>query len=147
MYDYRTRYARHVLEKVKEEFGENVFETVIRYNIRLREAVDYGLPVGEYDKHAIGFKDYEDLAEEVIRSEPADVERAIDTLIAAQDISYKTEEYHAGEEVRPPKPGPITVIDDYPSHFQASYRSSMADTIAAASADSIFVADDEIEEY
>jgi chromosome partitioning protein len=66
MYDYRTRYSRHVLEKVKEQFGNRVFEAVIRYNIRLRETVDYGLPVGDYDKHAIGHKDYEKLAEEVM---------------------------------------------------------------------------------
>jgi chromosome partitioning protein len=69
MYDYRTRYAKHVMEKVKEEFGDNVFETVIRYNIRLRESVDYGQPVGEYDKRSIGNKDYEALTEELLRAE------------------------------------------------------------------------------
>ncbi|MBW2320165.1 MAG: ParA family protein [Deltaproteobacteria bacterium] len=42
MYDRRTRYSRVVLEKVKTEFGDNVFETVIRYNIRLRETADCG---------------------------------------------------------------------------------------------------------
>ena len=66
MYDARTRYSRVVLEKVQSKFGDNVFETVIRYNIRLRETVDYGLPVGDYDKHAIGHIDYENLADEVI---------------------------------------------------------------------------------
>ena len=66
MYDARTRYSRVVLEKVQSKFGSNVFETVIRYNIRLRETVDYGLPVGDYDKHAIGHIDYENLADEVI---------------------------------------------------------------------------------
>ncbi|MBW1951360.1 MAG: ParA family protein [Deltaproteobacteria bacterium] len=66
MYDFRTRYARQVLERVKEEFGENLFSTVIRYNIRLRETVDYGLPIGDFDKRAIGHQDYEALAEEVV---------------------------------------------------------------------------------
>lgn len=68
MYDYRTRYAKHVLEKVKEEFGNNVFKTVIRNNIRLRESVDCGQPVGEYDKHSIGNKDYEALTEELLQA-------------------------------------------------------------------------------
>ncbi len=68
MYDNRTRYSRQVFEEVKGVFRENMFEAVIRYNIRLREAGDCGLPIGEYDKHAIGHKDYENLAEEVIRS-------------------------------------------------------------------------------
>jgi len=44
MYDRRTRYSRVVLEKVKAEFGNDLFDTVIRYNIRLRETADYGLP-------------------------------------------------------------------------------------------------------
>lgn len=68
MYDYRTRYAKHVMEKVKEDFGNNVFETVIRYNIRLRESVDSGQPVGEYDKRSIGNKDYEALTEELLQA-------------------------------------------------------------------------------
>ncbi|MCX5895978.1 MAG: ParA family protein, partial [Proteobacteria bacterium] len=66
MYDSRTKYSRRVLEEVKGEFGENVFNTIIRYNIRLREAVDYGLPVGVYDKRSNGHNDYERLAEEVM---------------------------------------------------------------------------------
>ncbi len=66
MFDFRTRYSRQVMEKVKEKFGDNVFETVIRYNIRLRETVDYGLPIGDYDKRSIGFKDYENLANEIL---------------------------------------------------------------------------------
>jgi len=91
MYDYRTRYAKHVLEKVKEEFGENVFETVIRYNIRLREAVDYGQPIGEYDKRSIGHKDYEDLADEVIRADKTETATSFDTLGAAENIIQRTE--------------------------------------------------------
>lgn len=86
MYDYRTRYAKHVLEKVQEEFGENVFKTVIRYNIRLREAVDYGVPIGEYDRRSIGNMDYEGLAEEVIRMENSGIAEFFDTVNAAEHI-------------------------------------------------------------
>lgn len=68
MFDHRTRYSRRVMEKVKEQFGKDVFEAVIRYTIRLRETVDCGLPISDYDKHAIGNKDYDTLAEELIRS-------------------------------------------------------------------------------
>ena len=93
MYDRRTRYSRIVLEKVKAEFGNNLFDTVIRYNIRLRETADHGLPVGDYDKHAIGHKDYEDLAEEVIGSQAAKTYPDLNTMNVAQDILQKTEEY------------------------------------------------------
>lgn len=93
MFDRRTRYSRIVLEKVQSEFGKNVFDTVIRYNIRLRETADRGLPVGDYDKHAIGHKDYENLAEEVIRSEEAMTYQDPNTPNMAQEILQKTEEY------------------------------------------------------
>jgi chromosome partitioning protein len=66
MYDRRTKYSQRVLEKVREEFGSNAFNTIIRYNIRLRETVDYGLPVGVFDKRSNGHFDYEQLAEEIV---------------------------------------------------------------------------------
>lgn len=109
MFDYRTRYSRHVLEKVKEEFGDNVFEAVIRYNIRLRETVDYGVPIGEYDKHAIGHKDYEDLADEVMRSGVAVTDHAFGTLNAAQNFLEKTEEHTDIGERSPSIERPISV--------------------------------------
>jgi len=93
MYDSRTRYSRIVLEKVKAEFGDDVFETVIRYNIRLRETVDHGLPVGDYDKHAIGNIDYETLADEIIRTDATHMYERFNKLHLAQNILNKTEDY------------------------------------------------------
>jgi chromosome partitioning protein len=79
MFDNRTRYSRVVLEKVKEEFGDNVFRTVIRYNIRLRETVDH-------DKHSIGCQDYQLLAEELVQSAEADAYQAYNALKAAESL-------------------------------------------------------------
>jgi chromosome partitioning protein len=93
MYDRRTRYSRVVLEKVQTEFGNNVFDTVIRYNIRLRETADLGLPVGDYDKYAIGHMDYENLAEEIINLDAAENQQPLSALNVAQDILNNTEEY------------------------------------------------------
>ncbi|MGW8325481.1 MAG: ParA family protein [Desulfobacterales bacterium] len=93
MYDRRTRYSRTVLEKVQAEFGNNVFDTVIRYNIRLRETADLGLPVGDYDKNAIGHMDYENLAEEVIRSAETITYENFNVTNTAQDMLQKTEAY------------------------------------------------------
>ncbi len=91
MYDARTRYSEIVLNKVKSEFGKHVFETVIRYNIRLRESVDYGQPVGDYDRRAIGHMDYENLAEELIRSDAAGTCQSSNTSGSANEILQKTE--------------------------------------------------------
>ncbi len=108
MYDHRTRYSRHVLNKVKEEFGKDVFHTVIRYNIRLRETVDSGLPIGEYDKHSIGHKDYEELADEVMRSGPGNIDHIFNTLNAAQRIFEKKEPYGDSVEETPTCAWPVS---------------------------------------
>jgi MinD-like ATPase involved in chromosome partitioning or flagellar assembly len=93
MYDFRTRYSRQVLEKVQELFGSNVFKTVIRYNIRLRETVDYGLPGGDYDKHSIGHHDYGKLAMEIMEPEFAYIHTGHMTSSSANDILQRTRDY------------------------------------------------------
>jgi chromosome partitioning protein len=98
MFDFRTRYSRRVLEKVREKFGENVFNTAIRYNIRLRETVDYGLPIGEYDKHSLGHKDYEKLAEELMTSWAGREVHGADSLDAARSLFEISEEYTSAPE-------------------------------------------------
>ncbi|MBW2602645.1 MAG: ParA family protein [Deltaproteobacteria bacterium] len=93
MYDYRTRYSSHVLEKVKEQFGDGVFDTVIRYNIRLRETVDHGLPVGDYDKHAIGYKDYDRLAKEIITSQVDTMADVASVLSSADELWHRPDNH------------------------------------------------------
>jgi chromosome partitioning protein len=93
MYDARTRYAHQVMENVKEEFGDNVFKSVIRYNIRLRESVDNGVPVNDFDKHSIGSQDYDNLADEVIGVEVMEADQENDAPGTAKYILDKTEDY------------------------------------------------------
>ncbi len=93
MYDFRVRYAKRVLEKVKEKFGSNVFEAVIRYNIRLRETVDQGLPIGDYDKHSIGYKDFDNLTDEIMASGTINQQRQQDAVDMAKEILLNAEEY------------------------------------------------------
>jgi len=143
MYDSRTRYSKLVLEKVKEEFEEDVFETVIRYNIRLRETVDYGLPIGDYDKNAIGNMDYGDLAEEVIHSGTVDVQGK-DALDVAHGILNKTEEYIDATAKLPLHKNPIPDTGFSPHSLRSSYA-EMVETIAADPTGSIPEGNDEIE--
>jgi hypothetical protein len=67
------------------------------------------LPIGEYDKHAIGYKDYEDLADEVMRSGPAHRDHAFNTLKAAQDFLKEREELTGVEEPSPAVQWPTPV--------------------------------------
>jgi chromosome partitioning protein len=139
MYDRRTRYSRVVLEKVKAEFGDNVFDTVIRYNIRLRETADCGLPVGDYDKHAIGHEDYENLAEEVVNLEKAVMHQNLNTLNVAQDILQKTEEYMKSPGIEQP----YSEMDEPSTYPVQSNYSKMVEVIATKSADSFYNDEDE----
>jgi chromosome partitioning protein len=138
MYDRRTRYSRVVLEKVKTEFGDNVFETVIRYNIRLRETADCGMPVGDYDKNAIGHKDYENLAEEIISSEEVSMYPDLNTLSQTEDILQKTEEYIDMSVKSPEIEPPISEMEGFSTYSPQSNYSEMVEAIATKSTNSYF---------
>jgi len=137
MYDSRTRYSRRVLEKVKEEFGENVFDTVIRYNIRLRETVDYGVPIGDYDKHSIGYQDYENLAQEIIRSEEDTIHRGLNSLNVSQDILHKAEEYIDMVAQSPVVEQTMSEVEEFSPYPGKSSYPEMVEAIATEPADSL----------
>jgi chromosome partitioning protein len=67
IYDRRTRIAAEVLEEIKKHFGQDLLESVIGINVRLREATGYGQPICRYDRTSRGYSDYARLAEEVLR--------------------------------------------------------------------------------
>jgi chromosome partitioning protein len=66
MYDARTSFSREILKDLNGYFGDALFSTVIRSNVKLKEASSFGLPVIDYDPRARGCKDYLALAEEVV---------------------------------------------------------------------------------
>ena len=66
MYDSRTRLTHAVVEKVKERFGNELYNTIIPRNVRLSEAPSHGEPICLYDPSCVGAKTYKKLAEEVI---------------------------------------------------------------------------------
>ncbi len=67
MFDTRTNLSQQVVNNVKENLSQYVFETMIPRNIRLAEAPSYGEPITEYDPKSIGSKSYIDLARELIK--------------------------------------------------------------------------------
>jgi chromosome partitioning protein len=131
MFDFRTRYAKQVLEKVKESFGRNVFESVIRYNIRLRETVDHGLPIGDYDKRSIGNLDYENLADEVVSAEQQGLRPEEGELLSAREILEHTEDYI--ERMTTLAREPATEPDEEPEEiFSSGDREETAAMLAGA---------------
>jgi len=67
MYDSRTNLSQQVVENVKDNLQQYVFETMIPRNVRLAEAPSYGKPITEYDPKSIGAESYIKLAEELIK--------------------------------------------------------------------------------
>jgi chromosome partitioning protein len=65
LYDGRTRYARQTLAKIRERFRDMCFDTVIRSNIKLREAAARGRPIVSFARSANGAIDYGTLAVEL----------------------------------------------------------------------------------
>ena len=66
MYDRRTILAKEVLRDISGYFKDQLFDTVIHHNVKLREASSHGLPVNRYDPSALGSKDYLAMAQELL---------------------------------------------------------------------------------
>lgn len=70
MYTSRTRLCREVIEKVREHFAKDqVFDTVIRKNVKLSESPSHGKPIVSYAPSSHGSEDYMSLAKEVVHQE------------------------------------------------------------------------------
>jgi chromosome partitioning protein len=69
MYDGRTNLSREVVKQLRDRFGQKVFKTFIRENIRLAECPISGLPIHLYAPGSPGAQDYMNLAMEVVLTE------------------------------------------------------------------------------
>lgn len=64
--DTRTNLSKDVVERLREKFGDLVLKTVIRENVRLREAPSFSEPITLYDTKSTGAEDYRSAAEELL---------------------------------------------------------------------------------
>ena len=67
MFDSRTRLAQDVVNEVKNNISERVFETLIPRNIRLAEAPSNGMTILDYEGSSIGAERYRKLAAEILK--------------------------------------------------------------------------------
>lgn len=66
MFDSRTNLSMQVVENVKDNLNQRIYNTLIPRNIRLAEAPSHGMPISSYDAKSAGAEAYMLLAEEVI---------------------------------------------------------------------------------
>ena len=67
MFDVRNRLSQQVVENVKANLDQPIFDTVIPRNVRLAEAPSYGMPINQYDSRSSGAFSYRKLAKELVR--------------------------------------------------------------------------------
>lgn len=66
MYDQRNLVSRQVLESLQQHFSENMFDTIIRVDTRLRESAMVGEPIQMYAPKTRAADEYRALAQEII---------------------------------------------------------------------------------
>jgi chromosome partitioning protein len=64
-FDTRTRLSQDIVSTLRERFAGDVFQTVIRENVRLAEAPSFGKPITLYDPRSAGAEDYRSAAVEL----------------------------------------------------------------------------------
>lgn len=69
MYDQRLRLANMVVEKVRDIFGDQVFDTIIHRNARISEAPNMHLPVVMINAGSRGATNFLNLAEEFLKKQ------------------------------------------------------------------------------
>ena len=68
MYDNRLNLSKQVVEEVKEYFGDKLYKSYIKRNVRLGEAPSHGKPILLYDASSTGAQNYMNLVSEILLS-------------------------------------------------------------------------------
>ena len=66
MYDVRTNLSMQVIENVRNNLNQTIYDTIIPRGVRLAEAPSHGLPITKDDRRSAGAQAYLALADEVI---------------------------------------------------------------------------------
>src|SRR5499427_1024160 len=74
LYDTRTKLAREVLSELRGKFREYLMESTVNFNTKLKEAASFGQPITEYEPGSRGYKDFVNLARELMGHRPTDIE-------------------------------------------------------------------------
>ncbi len=67
MFDVRTKLSREVVQEVRSNLPELIFDTVVPRTVRISEAPSFGQTIFEYDKSNPGATAYRNLAKELIK--------------------------------------------------------------------------------
>ncbi|MFA5928186.1 MAG: AAA family ATPase [Candidatus Margulisiibacteriota bacterium] len=92
IFDQRTNFASTFLAKLKETFGPNLFKTIIPRTIKMREAVDSGVSIIDYDFNSKGAQSYLALAVEVMKMDKHKLAKIFNKVAVSKDQPTKERE-------------------------------------------------------
>ena len=92
LYSGRAAFVKAVVDDIRRHLAGRLFDTVVRYSVKLGEAASHGLPIAHYCRRSAGFDDYQAVAAEVLRQEiespevAVEVEHGQDPMLVTEGI-------------------------------------------------------------
>ncbi len=107
--DPRTRLANSVIARVRQEYGEQVFQTMIPRTVRLAEVAQRGRPVNLFNRVGAGSQAFAALAEEILTPMRNESERTVEveTEPVEQIAREESAEAAVAAASQPWKPGAL----------------------------------------
>ncbi len=136
LYDTRTKLAREVLSELRAKFRDYLMESTVNFNTKLKEAASFGQPITEYDPGSRGYKDFVNLARELMGHKPVDVEpvnneklsRPAELVQRAKQLSQLTNFQFGRNSVQAPAAAQQPPV---PQHMEQPVAQPIAQRIAA----------------
>ncbi len=116
--DPRTRLATDVTKRVREEFEDDVFETVIPRTVRLAEVALRGRPVNRFNRSGAAARAFESLADEILAPMIAEADAKESRQESTETVS---------EDTRDEQPLPTGGADSLISQLRGSVTSDSSD--------------------
>jgi chromosome partitioning protein len=113
--DRRTNFCKGIVESLRDRFSENCFETIINTSTKLREAVSLGKPIKDYDKNCAGYRDYQNLAIEILIEETEMKDRGftIGSLLEAEGLLKSMDEREIVFRLEAPESAGVEIAGDF----------------------------------
>jgi len=102
MYDIRTKMAREILADLRSRFGDKMFNTIVCFNTKIKEASSFGQPISEYDPASKGWRDFSALAEEILGAQTRQQRSEIVNSLADQLESISATADELLQAAKPP---------------------------------------------
>src|SRR6476620_8398307 len=123
LYDTRTKLAREVLSELRSKFRDYLMESTVNFNTKLKEAASFGQPITEYDPGSRGYKDFVNLARELMGHRPVEIEavpqdklsRPAELVQRAQQLSQLTNFQFGRSNVQAPVQQPAQQTTQQPA--------------------------------